>query len=163
MKVVSDSSPLIALSRIGRLDLLQRIFGDLVVPDAVWREVAEDFSARPGAEDIRRAMWIRRGAVRDADLVQLLRQDLGAGEAETLVLARELTADLVLMDELKGRRAALRLGLKVTGLAGILIEAGKAGHVADLAALLSDLHLRAGFWLSDQLRSLILVEGRQAR
>ena len=155
MIVVADSSPLIALSRVGRLDLLHTLFGHLVLPDAVWAEVAESGPPLAGAAELLAATWIEHRAVKDTALVNLLRQDLGAGESEAIVLARELQADVLLMDERLGRTAAKRLGLTVTGLVGILIEARQRGILADATALAEELKSSAGFWISDDLMKLI--------
>ena len=155
MIVVADSSPLIALARVRRLDLLRSLFGQLLVPDAVWREVVEDGADRLGATDVAEATWIERRTIVDSSLVNLLRHDLGAGEAEAIVLARESKADFVLMDERLGRSAARRLGLKVVGLVGVLIEARERGLVSDAHEIVDQLHRQAGFWISAELRKLI--------
>jgi uncharacterized protein len=155
MIVVADASPLIALARVGRLDLLESVFGRLLVPDAVWREVVESGFDRAGTVEIAKAPWIERRAVVDESLVNLLRHDLGAGEAEAIVLAREAKADFVLMDERLGRSAARNLGLKVVGLVGVLIEARERGLITDAQALVEQLHQQAGFWISAELRKLI--------
>lgn len=110
MIVVSDASPLIALGRIGRLDLLREIFGSLVIPDAVWKEVVEAGIDKEGSVNVAEAAWISRQSVLDHSLVNLLRHDLGAGEAEAIVLARECNADFLLIDERLGRSAAKAWG-----------------------------------------------------
>ena len=102
------------------------------------------------------AKWIERRTVADTGLVALLRQDLGVGEAEAIVLAREAGADLVLLDERMGRIAAKRLGLRVTGLVGVLIEARERGLLTDAEAVVNDLHQKAGFWLSEELRRMVV-------
>lgn len=79
MKVVSNSSPLIALARISRLEILHELFGEIIVPDAVWRETAEQPVAYPGAEAIKRQRWIKVEKVRDMALSRLLQQELDAG------------------------------------------------------------------------------------
>ncbi len=156
MIVVADASPLIALARIGRLELLRKAFGTLLLPEAVWREVVEAALDKAGAGEVFQANWIERRPVADAGLVALLRHDLGAGEAEAIVLAREVGADLVLMDERMGRAAAKRLGLRVTGLVGVLIEARERSLLTDTEAVVNDLHRKAGFWLSEELRRMVV-------
>jgi uncharacterized protein len=94
MIVVSDASPLIALARIGRLELLREMFGTLLLPDSVWNEVTNAGSERAGSASILRADWIKRRSVSDSALVARLRRDLGAGESEAIALARESHADL---------------------------------------------------------------------
>ena len=159
MLVVADSSPLIALCRIGRLELLHELFGQLMLPDAVWREVAASHPEKTGASAIVSSSWIERRDVQDVPLVTLLRQDLGAGESEAIVLAREVKADLLLMDERRGRSAAKRLGITCTGLVGVLLEARRRGVLADPAGVGEELRNLAGFWIAEELMDLL----RQAK
>lgn len=140
MIVVADASPLIALARVGRLVLLRDMFESLLLPEAVWREVAEAGLDKAGTGTILQADWIKRRPVSDTGLVSLLRRDLGAGEAEAIVLARETDACLLLMDEQMGRAAAKRLGLRVSGLVGVLIEARERGLLVDSEAVVNELH-----------------------
>ncbi len=155
MIVVADASPLIALARIGRLELLQTMFLKLLLPEAVWREVVAAGLDRPGAGTIIQADWIEHRKVADVGLAELLRRDLGGGESEAIVLAREIGADLVLIDESAGRTAAKRLGLQVAGLVGVLIEARQRRLLTDPVAIVDDLHRKAGFWLSEELRQMV--------
>ncbi len=155
MIVVADSSPLIALARIGRLELLHELFGLLLVPEAVWQELTAVDDGRAGVAELMKAAWLERRGVQDQSLVSLLRQNLGAGESEAIVLARESGADVLLMDESLGRAAAKRLGLPVTGLVGVLIEARERGLLADASDLIRQLREQAGFWISDALAALV--------
>jgi uncharacterized protein len=155
MIVVADASPLIALCRIGKVELLHQLFGLLVVPDAVWQEVAVDHSQKIGAHQIISAHWIEKRSVVDLSLVELLRQDLGAGESEAIVLAREIHADLLLIDERRGRTAAKCLGIRCTGLVGLLLEARRRGIISDTLAIAQELRETAGFWVSDELMQLL--------
>jgi predicted nucleic acid-binding protein len=83
--VVSNASPLINLARIGDLDLLRRLYGEIVIPEAVWDEVGVSGVGQPGATEVARATWIQKQAPGNRALVQVLRQDLAAGEAQALV------------------------------------------------------------------------------
>jgi predicted nucleic acid-binding protein len=130
VKVVVDASPLIALARIERLELLQKMFGGVVVPSAVWREVVAAGSDKTGASQV-------------------------AGEAEAIVLAHELPADLLIMDEHLGRVTARDFGVHTVGLVGVLVEARKRGLLPDAGSIAEALHRKAGFWLSADLRRLI--------
>ena len=156
MIVVADSSPLIALSRVGRIRLLKEMFGRLVVPEAVWQELTAGNTNRAGVSELLQSDWIERRTVSDRGLVNLLRRDLGAGEAEAIVLAREIDADVLLIDERLGRSAAESLGITITGLVGILIEAKQRQLLTDPIGLANELRDRAGFWISDSLMNLIL-------
>ena len=121
--VVSDSSPLIHLSQIGRLSLLRELFGGLLIPPAVYREVVVEGRGRPGSREVKEASWIDVVEVRNEHLKRILQLLLDEGEAEAIVLALETSASLVLLDGLEARLQAKRLGLRVTGTLGILLRA----------------------------------------
>lgn len=131
------------------------MFGKLLLPDAVWIEVAGAGFGRPGGKLVPRADWIERRSVVDRALVALLRRDLGAGESAAIALAREVADQILLMDEHLGRAAAKRLGLRVTGLVGVLIAARECGALTDPQKVVADLQEVAGFWMTSELRRLI--------
>lgn len=99
---------------------------------------------------------------KDQDRVQELREDLDPGESEAIVLAMECHADLLLVDERRGRRIAVRLGLKVTGLLGVLAEAKKAGLIERVKPVLDELIQKARFWIASDLYEEFLKEIREA-
>jgi uncharacterized protein len=143
--VVSNSSPLIALARIGRLNLLASLYKRILVPAEVQYEVTVAGRGLPGAEEVRNANWIEvapRRSPADPSLAQACR-DLGAGERGTILLAKSLPADLILLDEWKARRIACEAGLSIMGCLGILEAAAGRGIVADLRQAYIDL-LRHG-------------------
>ena len=163
MIVVSDSSPLIALAAAGHLVLLRDLYGHVLIPDAVRREVTEAGPALPGAEAVREAAWIERASVEDRALVTLLRQDVDAGEAEAIALALERGADLVLLDERLARRRAEALGLPYAGVVGVLIEAKAQGRLAAVGPVLDALRA-SGFWLGEAVyRRALAIAGEQGR
>jgi len=97
VRIVSNASPLINLARIGKLNLLHKLYGELLIPEAVWHEVVTEGIGQPGAEEIEGATWIERRVVKNNELVQALLQELDAGEAESIALALEVGADWLLM------------------------------------------------------------------
>ena len=156
MNVVSDASTLINLARIDKLDLLRQLYGELLIPEAVWGEVVIEGEGQPGAEKVRTASWIRKSKVENQDIVRVLRQDLDAGEAETIALALEKKADLLLMDERLGRETAKYLGLQYIGLIGVLISAKRTGIIGSIKPCLAALRDIAGFRVSDALYTRVL-------
>jgi predicted nucleic acid-binding protein len=127
MIVVSNSSPLIALAKIGKLYILRELFGEIVIPKAVWNEVVVKGKGKPGAEEVEKAEWIQVREVRDRLSVEVLKGEIEVGEAEAIVLAKELNADLPVMDEKIPRIIAESVGLKVIGSLAILYIAKKRG------------------------------------
>ena len=134
MTVVSDSSPLITLARIGCFDLLPKLYGRVYISTEVYREVVIDGAGLPGATQAAKADWIEVRPVQDiAGLAAATAKiGLGAGELSTVVLARELSADLVLIDEWRARRYAKEEGLPIIGCIGILEDLYEQGDLSDL-------------------------------
>jgi len=155
--IVSNTSPLTSLAAIGQFDLLRRLYGRVHIAHGVWDELNADGKRWPGRDEVAAADWIEHHAVQNRALVTVLQRDLGLGEAESIALALELGADLVLLDEKEGRRAAKRLGLSVVGVVGILLEAKTKGAVDAIRPHLDALRQTAGFYLSESLYKYALA------
>src|SRR6266568_5010305 len=110
MIVVSDTSAIINLAMIGRLDLLHQLYNEVIIPAAVYQEIVVQGAGKPGAVEVQTQPWFKQQAVVDTACVSQLRRDLDEGEAEAIVLAREIGADLLLIDDLAARRHAALLG-----------------------------------------------------
>ena len=158
MSVVSNASPLINLARIGQFGLLQEVYGQIVIPEAVRNEVINEGAGQPGAAELEQAEWIETRPVSNALLVQALRQDLDEGEAEAIVLALEVKADLLRMDERLGREVARHLGVAVTGLIGLCLEAKHKGIIVAVKPLLDMLRDQAGFRINPLLYEKVLAD-----
>ena len=141
MIVVSNSSPLITLARIGRLDLLTQLFGRVNIASEVYHEVVVRGAGRPAADAVHGADWIDiHPAADSADLGALRAQHaLGAGEIATILLTRVLRADLVIIDERAARRLAQARGVDVMGCVRILERGHRRGLVPDLRQTFADL------------------------
>ena len=131
MIVVSNTTPLIGLAVVGQFDLLRQLFGRIIIPEAVFAEAVLFGREQGGAkQEVTNADWIEVAAVSDRLAVDVLLDELDRGEAETIVLARELHADWVLMDEKKGRRKLVELKQNKVGTVGILLKGKQAGLLA---------------------------------
>jgi predicted nucleic acid-binding protein len=143
--VVSDSSPLIALARINRLDLLRSLYERILIPTEVHHEVAVAGHDLPGGREVSKADWIevvKRRSTGDQSLEQAC-EALGGGERGSILLAKGLPVDLVLLDEWRARRVAQSAGLTVVGCLGVLEVGARKGLVSDLRSAYLDL-LRQG-------------------
>lgn len=145
---MSNSSVLIALSQIGRLELLRQLFGQIRIPPAVRQETRRSIDP---------VDWILETSLKQNIGPPILQASLGDGESEAIGLALELRARLVLLDDLPARRLAESLGLPVTGTVGVLLTAKRQGHLATIRDCLDALE-RHDFWLSENLRNHILTE-----
>jgi predicted nucleic acid-binding protein len=146
MIVVSDTSPITALLQIDHEDLLPALYGTVFVPPAVERELKVIHSL---------PAFLRCKSPKNLVEVERLKHELDRGEAEAIVLAKELTADLLLIDEVHGRAIATREGIRVLGLLGMLVEAKRRGNVTSVRELVSDLERIAGFRASAEVKSII--------
>ncbi|GIK76228.1 MAG: DUF3368 domain-containing protein [Chloroflexota bacterium] len=156
MIVVSDASPLINLVIIGHLNVLQQLYGRVIVPQAVYDEVVIKGAGQPGAMEVAQADWIDIKPITNRPLVTSIEGELDKGESEAIVLAVELKATLLLIDDQKGRVVANRLGVNSIGLLGVLIKAKHEGMVTAVASLMDELRSKAGFWIADDLYYHIL-------
>jgi len=148
MIIVSDTTPLIGLASIGRLELLHRLFGEVYIPQAVFDETVtfgrEKSKAR---QKVSNANWIHVIKVKDRLAVNVLLDEMDLGEVETIILASELNADWVLMDEKKGRRKLTQLNIPKIGTIGILLKAKQLGLVSTIKPEIENLQ-KTGFSIS---------------
>jgi len=142
--IVSDASPLIALTQVGQLLLLPRLFTYVWIPAAVAHEIARTVAA---------ADWLRVEA--PASVPSRIPATLGAGEREAMALALQYET-LLLVDETRARSAAARLGLQTVGTLGILIRAKNAGFLSAITPVIDELIGTHHFWASDALREKTL-------
>jgi predicted nucleic acid-binding protein len=153
--VIVNSTPIISLALINQLEFLQQLYGEILIPPAVYSEVLAGGSKRIGNDQFLQAKSIRQQPLEDPRRADLLLSDLDRGEAEVIALAQEINADLVIIDERLGRRHAKRLGLILTGTLGVLLKAKEQQLVVEIKPLIEQL-LQGGIRLGDVVVAEVL-------
>jgi len=143
--VVSDSTTIITLQRIKRLDVLGNVFQTVYLPPMVYAEITH----KEMLDD--RQVLFEVCPIRDDKLYALLTRSLDPGESEAIILAKEQNLSLII-DEKKGRRIAESFGINIMGLIGLLLLNHRKGHLsADEAMELLAKAREAGFYLGDRM------------
>jgi predicted nucleic acid-binding protein len=137
-RTVANSTCLIILQRIGRLDILPSVFGSVLIPEAVAKETGVS------------APWLQVRAVRDNPIEGKLRHQLGAGESAALALALEVAPARIILDDRRARRAAEQLGLSMIGTPGTLVLAKRRSVLDQVSPVLTAMRT-AGFYVSKEL------------
>ncbi len=153
-EVICNASPLQYLHQLGRLELLPHLTGHVVVPTAVATELAEGHRLGVDVPDPEALPWITLREPRSHAVLPLM-TDLGPGETAVLALALESADAVVILDDALARRHAERLGLRLIGTLGLLLDAKTAGHIDAVTPLLDALQ-RLGFRLSRATRDAVL-------
>lgn len=154
-KIVSNTTPIISLLKLNRLEILQQLYSEIYIPVAVYQEI-EAGKEKVYYKDLSEIKWINISEINDKQALKYF-IELDAGEAEAIILATELNADLIIIDEKLGRFHAKHADLKVTGTIGILIKAKRAGLVDKLKPLLEEL-IEKDVWINKKLVVEILKE-----
>ena len=155
--VVADAGPLIGMARTGHLSLLQQLYNSILIPPRVFEELKIS-SGKPGAKVVSEALnagWIEIADLKRASDSAILRLLIDAGEAESIQLALEQNAGLLIIDDRKGRKIAKSHGIQIIGTGGILISAKKAGLLGKVAPILNEL-AGVGYRLSPELCERII-------
>jgi len=160
LKAICDSSVLIGLAKIAKLELLKEIFDVLYVPEAVFNEVVTKGKGKSGVKEVSEAKWIYKRPVKDRRTVEMLTAEMGLGEAEVLVLGKELKADWLIIDDERARTAAIAAGFQVIGLAGILLLAKQRKLTPSVKPLLDELQDK-NFRLSKLIYNEVLKKARE--
>lgn len=157
MIVISDTSPITNLAAIGKLDLLHLLYGSIVIPTAVYNELTN--KPVPGTQSVKTLSWIKTQSVPNLQRVNKIlnsQNNIHQGEAEAIILAIETKANLLLMDEKRGRNLAKSYQIPVTGLLGILLQAKQQGAITSVKNLIDELRQIAEFRISQELYQTIL-------
>lgn len=137
--IVTDSTCLIGLERISKLELLPALFSQIVIPPEVQREFAGSFP------------WLQVDDRFDRLLARALRMQVDGGEAEAICLASQLKVRVIL-DDRRARAVARNLGVSLIGTVGILLRAKRAGVVSHIRPIIDELE-RNEFFISPELRA----------
>jgi predicted nucleic acid-binding protein len=137
-EVIVDTSPLQYLHQLGLLDLLPFFYGNVLVPEAVVREIAMGRAQGIFLPDLEDLPWIQVRRVVGQAVLPLV-SDLGAGEREVLALALEARQPLVVLDDRLARRQAQRFNFSMTGTLGLLLKGKQSGRIDQLGPLLDRL------------------------
>jgi uncharacterized protein len=156
MVVVSDTTAISSLFRVGKLDLLQELFAEVILPNAVFEELTALEAHGYDISKIREASWIQVRQANNLTMVQTLNNTLDLGESEAIALALETAADILIIDEKRGRLKARELGIPTVGLIGIISQLKKAGHIDAVKPFLDELRT-IGFWIDQNSYNRILA------
>jgi uncharacterized protein len=156
MIIISDTSPVSNLILIERLDILQKLFTEIIIPTAVDSEIRALKQFGKDLSEYETAEWIKIVTPTNLQKVHNLQLNLDEGEAQAIALALEMNCDLLLMDERIGTNIARQEGLQTVGLVGVLIKAKEEKIINEVGTILNDLKNIAGFWLGEKLEKKIL-------
>ena len=154
MIVVSDTSAITSLIQVGRIELLGRLYRKVFIPQAVRTELLRTHAGLPDL--------IRTRPTVNASEVRRLCVELDLGEAEAIILAKEIGADYLLIDESLGRQVATREGVRVIGLLGVLLEGKDRGFLSSVREATAELETIAGFRVAEVVKQIIFREAGEA-
>ncbi len=154
MKVVSDTSPIIAFSNLGKLHVLKALFGRITIPHAVYEELSEGKSVQ--LED-----WIQVEVIKDQGLYKMLRSSLDHGESEAIILYLENEMDLFLVDDGEARKVAASFEITLTGTGGLLLLGKKKGLISSVRTEIDTLEREGAFRLSAAVKDILLREAKE--
>lgn len=152
-KIISNTTPILSLLKINKLEILKELYGQVIIPNAVYQEV-EAGKHKEFYKDLTQFDWLIIKDIKDTNSREYF-IDFDDGEAEVLILAKEINADLVILDEILGRRYAEILKFNLTGTLGVLLKAKEKKIIKSLKELLNEL-TEKGTWLNPKLINTVL-------
>ena len=155
-RVIANTTPLISLADIGCFDILQKIYGEIVIPHAVLEEIKSE----PAKTLVRNSNFIHVMRISDYRTKRIFSSRLHNGEVEVLLLAEEQGADLLLMDDNAAKKTAKFMGFKVTGTLGVLLKGKQAGYIREIKPLLDKL-IATGFYVKPEIMQYVLEEANE--
>ncbi len=156
-KVVVNTTPLIALSHVGQINLLKELYGEIIIPEAVYEELsvkAESVCKKAVDSSLD---WIRVEKIKNLMAREMYKTQLHDGEVEVMILSKEIRADVVIIDDANAKKYAKYLKLPVTGTLGVLIRAKREGYIDRLEPILRQM-VERGIYISQNLIELCLKQ-----
>ena len=145
---VINTSPLLYLHQVGQLDVLPKLYSQIVAPIAVEQELAVGQASNINVPELSRLDWLQVQAVEPAAVPNVI--DLGRGEAEVIALGLKNPDSLLILDDQLGRKIAKFYQLRYTGTLGVLVKAKQSGYLEAIAPVITDLK-KQGMWLTDEI------------
>lgn len=155
-RIIVNSTPLIVLSNINQLELLQKLYNDIYIPQAVYDEVTEkDDSA---CNQIKNSNWIHICKIKNESEKRMYQAKLHDGEVEVMILAKEDPQNTtVIIDDNTAKKTAKFLGLKVTGTLGIILKAKRQNLISSVTTIMDQL-IQNGFYITPEIYDLVKNE-----
>ena len=160
-KVVVNTTPLIALSHVDQLDILKKLYGEIIIPEAVYRELSVKAESICKKAVDRSLDWIRVENINNQMAKAMYKTQLHDGEVEVMILSKEIAADVVIIDDANAKKHAKYLGLPVTGTLGVLIKAKREGYINELKPIFSQM-VENGIYISQSLMESCLKQVGEA-
>jgi hypothetical protein len=156
MIVVADTSVILNLCRVQHEHLLQRLFKRVLIPAEVADEFARLTKIQKRFSGLTLPAWIEISSVPQTFPPEVIQAQLDIGESAAITLCLNQKADVLLIDEKMGREIAIRLGIRIVGIAGVLVDAKNEKLISSVKVLLDRMENEANFWISTDLRRLVL-------
>lgn len=154
-KIVSNSTPLIALEKIGKLDLLKSIYGEITIPYAVYEEVILESKLKDSNDFIKESGFINIMQIKNEEAKKLFVTSLHKGEVEVMILAMEIGADICIIDDLLARKYAKYYNLNITGTIGVILKAKELSIISQVTPIINAL-IDSGIYIDTKLYNKVL-------
>ncbi len=159
--IISNTSPISNLAVINHLDILPILFNEIFISPAVESELLEYEPIKEKIIEAEKSGWLKIIQISNLELVDSLLPNLNIGESESIVVARENNARLLLLDERKATRIASLAGIKTLGVLGVLLYAKSKKIVPEIKPVIDKLIREAGFWIKEDVYLKVLKSANE--
>jgi len=155
--VIVNTTPIISLCHIEKLDLLKKLYGTVIIPKAVYDEICVKSDSVAKNELNKSLDWIKIIEIKNKTAKELYKSQLHDGEVEVMILGKEINASLLIIDDKNAKKHAKYLGFNVTGTLGVLIKAKKENYVQSIKPLIDKL-LACNIYIDSKIIEYCLKE-----